>query len=77
MELTSHFQVNNGDVELEKNGVDGESICYTNVNPFHIRLVRHKQQVVKTHQTSRKRFVSPGKTNTPKESSVRDKKGRK
>ncbi|XP_016899903.2 condensin-2 complex subunit H2 [Cucumis melo] len=69
--------VNNGDVELEKNGVDGESICYTNVNPFHIRLVRHKQQVVKTHQTSRKRFVSPGKTNTLKESSVRDKKGRK
>ncbi|XP_031737049.1 condensin-2 complex subunit H2 [Cucumis sativus] len=66
--------VNNGDVELEKNGVDGESICYTNVNPFHIRLVRHEKQVDKTHQSSRKRFLSPGKTNTV-ESSVRDKKG--
>ncbi|XP_011658583.1 condensin-2 complex subunit H2 [Cucumis sativus] len=63
--------VNNGDVELEKNGVDGESICYTNVNPFYIRLVRHKKQV------SRERFLSPCKTNTVKESSVRDKKGRK
>ncbi|CAK9312377.1 unnamed protein product [Citrullus colocynthis] len=71
--------VNNGDVELEKNGVDGESICYTSVNPFHIRLICHEKRVEKTrHQTSRKRSVSPCKSenNTLKASSMRDKKRR-
>lgn len=68
-----HFQVNNGDVELDKSGVDGESICYTSVNPFHVRLIRHDKRVDKTqHQTSRKRSTSPDKSENGSDDNVRN-----
>ncbi|KAK7329469.1 hypothetical protein VNO77_23638 [Canavalia gladiata] len=35
--------VNNGEVNLERNVVDGESVCYTSVNPFHVRLHKHSK----------------------------------
>ncbi|KVH95130.1 Non-SMC condensin II complex, subunit H2-like protein, partial [Cynara cardunculus var. scolymus] len=31
--------VNNGDVELDKGGCEGEFLCYTGEKPFHVRLV--------------------------------------
>lgn len=38
------FQVNNGEVDLERNGIDGGSVCYTAVNPFHVRLLKHDRK---------------------------------
>ncbi|KAH1041428.1 hypothetical protein AAZX31_09G041600 [Glycine max] len=35
--------VNNGDVALERNGVDG-SVCYSSVNPFHVKLLKQKSK---------------------------------
>ncbi|XP_022973800.1 condensin-2 complex subunit H2-like [Cucurbita maxima] len=65
--------VNNGDVELEKSGAHGESICYTSVNPFHVKLIPHKRVDKTQHQTSRKRPTSPDKSrNTLKGSRTRD-----
>ncbi|XP_023526633.1 condensin-2 complex subunit H2-like [Cucurbita pepo subsp. pepo] len=54
--------VNNEDVELEEDEVDGESIVYTSANPFHVRLIHQDKRADKTrHQTSRKRSTSPDK----------------
>ncbi|ESW10930.1 hypothetical protein PHAVU_009G250500 [Phaseolus vulgaris] len=36
--------VNNGEVALERNGIDGNSVCYTSVNPFHVRLLEHERE---------------------------------
>lgn len=33
------FQVNNGDIDLDRSRPDGNSVCYTAVNPFHVRLL--------------------------------------
>uniref|UniRef100_A0A2C9WBN2 Condensin-2 complex subunit H2 n=1 Tax=Manihot esculenta TaxID=3983 RepID=A0A2C9WBN2_MANES len=49
--------VNNGDVDLEKSGVAGESICYTAVNPFYIRLLSHDKRM--KFQLPKKRVKSP------------------
>ncbi|VVA37149.1 PREDICTED: condensin-2 complex subunit H2 [Prunus dulcis] len=52
--------VNNGNVELDRSGVDGESVCYTAVNPFHVRLLKHdKRREDAGFRLSRKRFKSP------------------
>ncbi|XP_030975722.1 condensin-2 complex subunit H2 isoform X1 [Quercus lobata] len=52
--------VNNGDVDLDRSGVDGKSICYTAVNPFHVRLLSHdKKQEEKQFRFSKKRAKSP------------------
>ncbi|XP_044479957.1 condensin-2 complex subunit H2-like isoform X2 [Mangifera indica] len=54
--------VNNGDVALDRSGIDGESICYTAVNPFHVRLLRHdKRQKETQYQLSKKRAKSPSR----------------
>ncbi|XP_065616552.1 condensin-2 complex subunit H2 isoform X5 [Quercus suber] len=52
--------VNNGDVDLDRSRVDGKSICYTAVNPFHVRLLSHdKKQEEKQFRFSKKRAKSP------------------
>ncbi|XP_050220005.1 condensin-2 complex subunit H2 [Mercurialis annua] len=52
--------VNNGDVNLERSGVGGESVCYTAVNPFRIKLLkRNKRWNGVQIQLSRKRVKSP------------------
>ncbi|XVF28285.1 hypothetical protein REPUB_Repub15cG0016800 [Reevesia pubescens] len=52
--------VNNGDVDLDKSGVDGESFCYTAVNPFHVRLLKHDKRKVETQlRMLKKRGKSP------------------
>ncbi|KAL5782251.1 hypothetical protein ACOSP7_007280 [Xanthoceras sorbifolium] len=58
--------VNNGDVDLERRGVEGEFVCYTAVNPFHVRLLNYQKRRVKTRfRLSKKRVKSPtGKVST-------------
>ncbi|OAY56069.1 condensin-2 complex subunit H2 [Manihot esculenta] len=52
--------VNNGDVYLEKSGANGESICYTAVNPFHIRLLNQdKRRKHNQFKLPKKRVKSP------------------
>ncbi|KAF5738730.1 condensin-2 complex subunit H2 isoform X2 [Tripterygium wilfordii] len=52
--------VNNGDVAMDRSRVDGESICYTAVNPFHIKLLKHnKAREEARFHLSRKRVKSP------------------
>lgn len=52
--------VNNGDVDLDRSQVDGKSICYTAVNPFHVRLLRDdKKQEEKRFRVLKKRAKSP------------------
>ncbi|KAK1591031.1 hypothetical protein Q3G72_001131 [Acer saccharum] len=53
--------VNNGDVDLDrKSGVDNEFVCYTAVNPFHVRLLNHQKKREKTQfRLSKKRAKSP------------------
>ncbi|KAM0962684.1 hypothetical protein ACFX14_021797 [Malus domestica] len=74
--------VNNGDVELNRSGVDGESVCYTAANPFHVQLLRHDKRREQTgFRLSRKRVKSPlrkasrnvdnGNTGTEKSPSVK------
>ncbi|KAJ1443105.1 Condensin-2 complex subunit H2, C-terminal [Sesbania bispinosa] len=54
--------VNNGEVNLERNGVDGESVCYTAVNPFHVRLLKHDRKREDAQiRLSKKRAKSPAK----------------
>lgn len=36
--------VNNGEVALERNGVDGVSVCYASENPFHVRLLKRAKE---------------------------------
>lgn len=48
--------VNNGDVDLERSDVS-ESVCYTAVNPFHVRLIGNKTRVREIH--IKKRMRSP------------------
>ncbi|XP_010548979.1 PREDICTED: condensin-2 complex subunit H2 [Tarenaya hassleriana] len=57
--------VNNGDVDLEKPG-NGEPICYTAANPFHIRLLRNNnaRDEKRAMHLSRKRAKSPIKKET-------------
>ncbi|XP_062150325.1 condensin-2 complex subunit H2 isoform X3 [Alnus glutinosa] len=67
--------VNNGDVDLDRSGLDGKSICYTAVNPFHVRLLHHDKNHEETKLgVSKKRVASPtGKECTK---SDRDKSGK-
>ncbi|KAI5446428.1 condensin-2 complex subunit H2 [Lathyrus oleraceus] len=55
--------VNNGEVELQRHDVPGESLCYTGVNPFHVKLLKHdkKKEVGKQFGISKKRVKSPTK----------------
>ncbi|KAF8017480.1 hypothetical protein BT93_H2605 [Corymbia citriodora subsp. variegata] len=50
--------VNNGDVDLERSDVS-ESVCYTAVNPFHVRLIGNKTRERGIHL--KKRMRSPVK----------------
>ncbi|KAG2721396.1 hypothetical protein I3760_02G080500 [Carya illinoinensis] len=69
--------VNNGDVGLDRSGFDGQSICHTNVNPFHIRLLSHDKKREETQlRVTKKRAKSPtGKECTKTKSNV-DKSGK-
>ncbi|EEF45573.1 conserved hypothetical protein [Ricinus communis] len=52
--------VNNGDVNLERSGVGGMSVCYTAMNPFHIQLLNHdKRRKDLQFRLSKKRVKSP------------------
>ncbi|KAF4355639.1 hypothetical protein F8388_013056 [Cannabis sativa] len=52
--------VNNGDVELDRSGVNGGSVCHTAANPFHVRLLRQDKKREETQfRLSRKRVKSP------------------
>ncbi|XP_028751681.1 condensin-2 complex subunit H2-like [Neltuma alba] len=54
--------VNNGDVHLERSGNDGESVCYTGVNPFHVRLLNHEKKRDNAQlRLTKKRAKSPTK----------------
>ncbi|KAE8677614.1 Condensin-2 complex subunit H2 [Hibiscus syriacus] len=65
--------VNNGDVDLDRSGLDGESVCYTNVNPFHVRLLKHDKRRVELRMPkkrvkmplSRKRRKGDRNTSSP------------
>ncbi|KAK2989317.1 hypothetical protein RJ640_014776, partial [Escallonia rubra] len=52
--------VNNGNVDLERGGADGESTCYTAMNPFYVRLRRHvKRREAVQLRSAKKRAKSP------------------
>ncbi|XVF62558.1 hypothetical protein PTKIN_Ptkin09bG0017800 [Pterospermum kingtungense] len=52
--------VNNGDVDLDRSRVHGESVCYSAVNPFHVHLLKHdKRRVENQLQKPKKRGKSP------------------
>lgn len=54
--------MNNGEVELEKSGGHGESVCYTALNPFHVvRRLSHEKKQKAQFQLPRKRVKSPTK----------------
>ncbi|KAF7824485.1 Condensin-2 complex subunit H2 [Senna tora] len=54
--------VNNGDVHLERSGDDDASVCYTGVNPFHVRLLNHGKNREDRHvRLTKKRVKSPTK----------------
>ena len=67
--------MNNGDVDLDRSGLDGKSICYTAVNPFHVRLLHHdkNREEIKL-RVSKKRVKSPSGKECSK--SDRDKSGK-
>ncbi|XP_015899894.3 condensin-2 complex subunit H2 isoform X2 [Ziziphus jujuba] len=50
--------VNNGNVKLDRSGVDDKSFCYTSEHPFHVRLLSHDSRQKKAElKTARKRKV--------------------
>ncbi|KAK4737663.1 hypothetical protein R3W88_001360 [Solanum pinnatisectum] len=49
--------INNGDVDLER-GATNEFTCYTNVNPFYVRLLRHDNRVDVQLQSPKERANS-------------------
>lgn len=52
--------MNNGEVELQRNEANGESFCYTAVNPFHVKLLKHdKKRKGVQLQMSKKIVKSP------------------
>ncbi|KAL5537813.1 hypothetical protein UlMin_044807 [Ulmus minor] len=53
--------VNNGNVELDRNGAKGKSVCYTSVNPFHVRLLSQEKRREVQFGLSSKRVKSPTK----------------
>lgn len=61
------FQVNNGDVDLDRSREDGDPVCYTAVNPFHIQLLNHEKKQEQTQfQLSKKRIKSPSRKGSSK-----------
>ncbi|KAG9154601.1 hypothetical protein Leryth_017350 [Lithospermum erythrorhizon] len=54
--------VNNGDVDLEKGSSHPELVCYTAMNPFHVRLLKHDKKKVNVKPLfSKKRTITPPK----------------
>lgn len=52
--------MNNGDVDLDRSRVDGESVCYSAVNPFHVQLLKHDNRRAENQlQKPKKRRKSP------------------
>ncbi|KAF8394599.1 hypothetical protein HHK36_020813 [Tetracentron sinense] len=52
--------VNNGNVDLDRGELGGESVCYTAVNPFHVRLLMHDPRRKEVQlRSSKKRGNSP------------------
>lgn len=59
--------VNNGEVDLERSQANGESFCYSAVNPFNVRLLGHKKdQEGRQFQMSKKRVKSPIRKRGPR-----------
>ncbi|XP_022749041.1 condensin-2 complex subunit H2 isoform X2 [Durio zibethinus] len=55
--------VNNGDVDLDRSEGHDECVCYTAVNPFHVRLLKHDKGRVETQlQRPKKRDSDYGST---------------
>lgn len=56
------FQVNNEDVKLDRGGNGDESVCYTDANPFYVKLLKHvKRQEGVQLLSSKKRGKCPKK----------------
>ncbi|KAM7257682.1 hypothetical protein ACFE04_013423 [Oxalis oulophora] len=54
--------VNNGDVELDKCGVQNETFCYTSTNPFRVQLLSNgKRQEKMQFRLSKKRVKTPSR----------------
>lgn len=54
--------VNNGDVDLDRRGEQSESICFTAVNPFYVRLLNHERKRGETQfRLPKKRLKSPSR----------------
>lgn len=54
--------MNNGDIDLDMRGEHGKAICYTAVNPFHVRLLNHERKPGETQfRLPRKRLKSPSR----------------
>lgn len=54
--------MNNGDVDLDRRGEQSESICYTAVNPFYVRLLNHERKRGETQfRLPKKRLQSPSR----------------
>ncbi|KAE8730933.1 putative Plant invertase/pectin methylesterase inhibitor superfamily [Hibiscus syriacus] len=52
--------VNNRDVGLDRSGLPGKSVCYTDANPFHVRLLKQDKIRAETQlRMPKKRVKSP------------------
>lgn len=56
---TISFQVNNGDVDLDKGKDGGSSLCFTAINPFHVHLCCDTRQGEEQVRSAKKRVTSP------------------
>lgn len=52
------FQVNNGDVDLDKGKGAGSSVCFTAINPFYVRLCGNARAGESQVRSAKKRVTS-------------------
>lgn len=52
-------QVNNGEIDLVKCNPKGSSPCYSDVNSFHVRLLRNERRNGVKLQSSKRRAKTP------------------
>lgn len=52
--------MNNGNVDIQRDGTSNDFQCYTAVNPFHVRLLSHDKKHEEVQlRSSKKRAKSP------------------
>lgn len=74
--VVTNYQVNNGDVDLQRSQPCDKVICYTSTTPFHVRLLKNSKREEPVIRPGKKRVKSPLKkrggksTLSPKETSV-------